>query len=336
MKIDYLKIISTFVKNTQTSGVANEGISETLKTAAEAKTAQQNITPNQTTSLNQVLDVKFNSINRMEQAKLIKELLNLPNEIEELFSFLLYKKVSSETLESLLKQTDLKLNTDLIRQILEGNSKESMNKLLKLFQQAPGGTQNTDQIKDILSLLNKIAPKQGYTAHEILTNVTLLYLPWLPLSEKQDLEIKLEQHKKKKEEEKEEESEQTALVIYITTINIGKFKISIILKQDSSIRIEIENYKEQKNETDNEYLEKILKEVSEQSRKNKINAKTELFVLEQEEKNEVTNKKREVIISPAADVSPVLIITAQKISKIILEADERISLIKKREEMVNT
>jgi len=347
MKIDYLQIINNFVKNTKTSSVAAEGINETIKTASEAKNMQQtNTSASQNTVLNQNIDVRFNAINRMEQAKLIKELLNLPKDIEELFSFLMYKNISAETLETLLKQNQ-KLNTALIKQTLEENSKESLNKLLKLFQQAPGGTQNTEQIKEILTLLSQVIPKKDASAQEILTNLTLLYLPWLPLSEKQDIEIRFE----KRESKEEEESEQTVLVIYITTINLGRFKISIILNKDCSVKIEIECFETEKADCElrlkgrldrhetplrasnqAEYLEKILKGINEQTRKDKINAKTELFISQQKEPSE--ESKREVIISPAKDVSPVLVITAQKITKIILETDEKISLLERRQEMV--
>lgn len=344
MKIDYLKIINNFVKSTQSFGVENKAIDENLKTAPEAKNMQQTTNlANQNVGLNLNQNIKFNSINRMEQANLLKGLLNLPNDIEELFSFLMYKNISPETLETLLKQNQ-KLNADLIRQTLEENSKESLNKLLKLFQQAPGGTQNTEQIKEILTLLSQIIPKKDASAQEILTNLTLLYLPWLPLSEKQDIEIRFE----KRESEDDDNSEQTVLVIYITTINLGRFKISIILNKDCSVKIEIENTENSENQA--EYLEKILKGINEQTRKDKINAKLELMVI-LEAKESSKEKKREVIISPTKqkyehmfiksdnqdkkDVSPVLVITAQKIAKIIFETDEKISLLEKRQEMVS-
>ena len=53
MKINYLKIINNFVKNTQTSSVVGEGIDDLLKTASGGKNAiQKNITSNQKTLLN--------------------------------------------------------------------------------------------------------------------------------------------------------------------------------------------------------------------------------------------------------------------------------------------
>lgn len=340
MKIDYLKIINTFVKNTKTSGVLTEAADVSFKLASESKnTVKTNVSSNQNISLNQNQYVKFNSIDRMAQAKLIKALLNFPENIEELFSFLVYKKIFPESLEALLKQNQ-KINIDLIKQMLETNSKESMSKLIKLFQQAPGGTQNTEQLKEILALLSGIIPKKDSTPQNILTNLTLLYLPLLPLAEKQNLEIKLEKHK----EQEEDESEQIALVIYITTINLGRFKISISLNKNYSIKIQIENFKENQNEINKEYLEQILTNIKKQTRKDKIDTKAELFIVEQkesfenkskanEEKFVSQEKEREVIISPVKDISPIIVIIAQKIAKIIIEADEKISLLEKRKNM---
>lgn len=326
MKID-LKIINTFIKNTQNAGAVNEVANESAKPFSETKnTAQAANLAEQNAVFVQNQTVKFNSISRMEQAVLIKGLMNLPEDIKELLSFLINKEVSEETAKALLKNQ--KINTDLIKHLLENNSKESMNKLLKLFQQSPGGTQNTEQLKEILTLLSFVTPKKNATANEVLTNLTLLYLPWLPLSEKQEIEIWFEKYKSK---ENNEESEQTALVIYITTINLGKFKATLLLNKDGAVNIQIENFCEAGTKEIKEHLENILSSITNQTKKDKIPITTELYICERAETSE--ERKREVIISPVKDVSQVMIITAQKIAKIILEADEKISLLETRKEM---
>ncbi len=325
MKIDYLKIINNFVKNTKPSSVESEGTKEAFKYSFENKNAPQTkVLAEQTSIAAFSKEVKFNLINRMEYAKLLKTLLGLPNEIEELLSFLVYKKNSTETLEMLIKQNH-NLNTEIIRQMLMKNSKESMNKLLKLFQQAPGGTQNTEQIKEILALLTQMVSKKELPADDTLRNLILLYLPWVPLAEKQNIEIRLEQRRSQ-----EEDSEQTVLIIYITTINIGKFKISILINKDFSVKIEIENT----GEAGKENLESILKEVNLQVKKDRINAKTEILSAKKPKELQ-EEKKRKIIFSSSKDVSPIFIITAQKIAKIIFEIDEKISLLEKREQMNN-
>lgn len=334
MKIDCLKIINAFVQNTKKSGVVEKTDESVAKNTSEMQaSSQQKTFVSQSALLNQAESIKFNQLNTMEQAKLVKQMLNLPEDIEQLLSFLVYKKVSPETLKELLKQGGQTVDIDLIKQLLEANSKESANKLIKLFQQYPAGTQNTEQLKEILSLLNKFVPQKNSSPQEILTNLTLLYLPWLPLSEKQDVQIKIKERK----QNEEEKSDEAVLVVYISTINLGRFKVSIILNKTLSMRIEIENFEENKNEKYKEFLEKILEEINAQTRKDKINAQTELLISEGKENfsKETAEKEREVVISPVKDISPVAIITAQKIVKIILETDEKISLLEARKEMQN-
>jgi hypothetical protein len=326
MKINYFKIINTFVQNAASAGVESKNTPETAQVLPKAvpQTAVS-----QTNLANLLQDIKFNAINRANQANMIRELLNLPKGIEELLSMLVSKNASSQDIEALLRQAGQKLNTDLIKQLLETNSKDSMDKLIKLFQQAPGGTQNADQMKEIMALLYQITPKKEASAQEILTNLTLLYLPLMPLAEKQNVEIKIEE----REKSKESESDEIMLVVYVSTINLGRFRITIILAKDGLIKIEIENFCEENQENRKEYLEEILKLINNQARKDKINATTELMVSEQKQNAEKPQIKREIVLSPVKEISPILVLVAQKTAKIIIETDEKASLLEARKGM---
>ena len=277
---------------------------------------------------------KFNAINVKAQVKLLKEALNFPQDIEELFSRLMYKKTTEETIKNVLQQANQTINTELIREMLETNSKQSVDKLIKLFQQAPGGTQNTEQLKEIMSLISQITPKKDSSPQEVVTNLVLLYLPWFPLAEKQDVEIRFEKHKNSEGED----FEQTALVVYITTINLGRFRVEILLK-GTSIKINVENYEDEGQKTLNkeEYLKKILDEINIRIEKNNIPATTELIISAQKEyREENQERKREVVICPAGEISSAAVIVAQKIAGIILEIDERASLIETRAGQLNS
>ncbi len=302
------------------------------KTVYDSKTsAKQSLFAAQNNTSSRNLNAKYNVISLENQAKLIKQLLSFPDDIESLLSTFLSEKTSEEIMETLLKQPEQTINISLIKEMLGNNSKQSMDKLIKLFQQLYGGTQNTEQLKEIMSLLSQITPKKDSTPQEVIKNLILLYLPWFPLAEKQDLQIRFEKHNSSEEED----SEQTALVIYISTINLGRFKVVILLNL-SSIKIQIENYEKESQGEKNrkDYLEKILSEINMQTRKDKIQTTTELLISEQKEAKEAQEeRKREVVISPVGKISPVVIIVAQKIAKIILEMDEKASLIEKRREM---
>jgi len=340
MKINIFNIVDNLIKNTQGKN-SPDNVNDAQKLKFDLRTPVQiNIKTPQTTVIAETAVVRFSSINSTDNSKLVKNLFNLPEDIQQLLKEISGLKGADTTLQELLKQPNLKIDTDLIRQMLEGNSKDALNKLLKLTQQTSLEKQSSDQLKDILSLLNSLTPKKNATPQEVLTNLILLYLPYLPLSEKQKLEIELEKRGSNsgQEGEEEEKSEQTALVIYIQTVNLGRFKITILVSQNFSVKIEIENIDTKENtEKNQKYLEKIIEEINHNSRKDKINAKTELVVYEEDAQKEEMlkeNLKREVVISHAKEVSPVLVITAQKISGIVIETDEKISLIANREKML--
>jgi len=342
-KTDILvKINSKLKVKLENSGVETTNESQSLSTQSKKSGSEPNAllnkpeinTLNNNKEIYQNLSTKFNSIQKAQQAALIRELLNIPSEMKELLVFLLSKKKSAESIDKLIINSDVKINMGLLQRLLETNSKDAMNKLIKLFQQAPGGTENIDQMKEIIKLLSILVPKKDFSPQEVLTNVLLLYLPFIPLSEKQNIEIKFE---KKKEENAE--SDVNSLVIYISTINLGRFRIAIYSNKNLSLKVEVENIKEGNQAVPNrkEYIEKILKLIKAETQKEKIT--TEISFLTAKKKGdpaqEKTEHKREVIISPVKDISPVIILTAQKIAKIILEVDEKASLHIAREGMVN-
>lgn len=329
MQVNYFKIFNAFVQHAKKSGTVEKSGEHVAKISSEGKNSlRSNSSANQNTSIS-AQNIQFSRVNFAEQAKLVRQLLNLPDDIEQLLSFLVYKKVSPEALKNLLKQGNKKLDINLLKQLLETNSKESAGKLIKLLGQTPGGTRDTEQLKQILTLLNSVVPQKNATPQDVLTGLILMYLPWLPLAELQDVKIRLEEQKEKGEDE----SGEVALVVYITTINLGRFRISITLEKDLSLKTEIEHFEEEKSENREDTLEKIMKEINSQARKDNINVKTELLISKQKQITEKNEKEREIVISPAAGISPVMIITAQKIAKIILETDEKISLLKARAKM---
>jgi len=279
--------------------------------------------------LNIDANFKAQALNRMEQAAFLRELLNLPKDIREILAFLAGKDVSAELLTTLLKSETIKITPEMLQKLLESNSKEVISKLIKLLQQPQQNAQNYDQLKQMMALLNQFVPTKDATAQEVLTRFLLLYLPWLPLMEHQKVEVAFE----KRKSASDEEDEQLAVVIYVSTINLGRFKITIMVNKVNKPDILIENISEsgEKSEEQAKALENILKTVNKEIKEDKIEAKTYLSVIKQENHKETPERK--VTITKMSPVSPLALVIAQKIARIILEADEKISLLQKRQEM---
>lgn len=274
--------------------------------------------------LNSELNIKFNNLNRLQQAMLLKEILNLPKEWNELMSLIVYKEISPENLLKLLQENQKGVTPEEIKKLLETNSRETLNKLLKFAQPAQGNWHNFDQVKDIMALVNQIAPNQTKQPEQILKDIILTYLPWFPLAQQQDIQLSFEIGQSGSDDE------EASLVIYITTINLGKFKAVLGIKSDNSVDIDIEN--DLPDSEDKTVTEEILKRINNDMSENKIPAKTGICVTKPTSAPKF--EQREVSIHPTSKISPVIMMAAHTIIKIIFEFDEKFSLLKTRQEML--
>jgi len=248
-------------------------------------------------------------LNRPGQAVMLREMMQLPKELKDLLA--------------LLMKQDQKITPEQIKQLLDTNSKEVINKLIRLIQQSPANQQNHEQMKQLIGLLNQIIPARESTQQEMITQLLLMYLPWLPLSEHQKIEVAFE-----KKESGEEADDSVALVIYISTINLGRFKVIIFAHKDNNINITIQNIEGE----DKEILKSILKEIKSGIKDENITAVTSMTVVKQQ--NFEKSEERKITISQVNNLSPTVLVAAQKIAQIIFENDERVSLLEIREEKV--
>jgi len=274
---------------------------------------------------NLINDIQFNSLTRVQQSVLVKELLNLPKDIKDLLALLTFNNSDNVAVQKMLNDINKLIMFSDIQQILNTNSKEMLNKLIKLIQPTPGNIQNIDQLKEIISTIQAVIPSANMTNNELLKNVILLYLPWLPLVQPQDLSV--EYDRKSNEEEQEENA---SLLIYISTENIGRLKGIITSNANYSLNIQIEciNY----DESIKKYLEIINKRVNEEIKSNNLSAKSEMSISKSKELNKT--ERREISIHSGAGISPKMLMTAYILTRVVFELDESISLNKNREKMM--
>ncbi len=248
-------------------------------------------------------------LNRPEQVLIMREMLQLPRDLREILTLLLSQ--------------NKKINPDLIKKLLETNSKEVIGRLIRLIQQTPQNTQNHEQLKQLIGLLNRIVPPGESTPQEVITQFLLLYLPWLPLLEHQKIEVAFEKKKARPPVD-----DTVAMVIYISTINLGRFKVIIFVDKNNSLDILIQNIEGK----DSKILSNILKKIKSGIKKESITAETHMTVVKQ--KNFEKSEFRKITISQVNNISPLVLIAAQKIAQIIFEFDEKMSLLEKREQSV--
>ena len=161
----------------------------------------------------------------------------------------------------------------------------------------------------------------------MLKDIILLYLPFAPISQKQEIDLRLEK------QNSEELASENSIVIYITTLNLDRFKVTIILNPDNTLQINIENQGIDPNYAT--YLEEINEAVMREMSDNKIPAKSEFYISNNNQEERRTRDNREVSIEqPNPSISPKVMIAAYAVIRIIFEFDDKVSLINSRQQMI--
>ena len=162
-----------------------------------------------------------------------------------------------------------------------------------------------------------------------MENTILLYLPWVPLHEKQSFNVDFEDEGKSKKSKDKEQS--INMVLYLTTASLGIFQVTLAIKQQNKLLAMIEaQSKININPKAFEYINDTFKKEMET---NNICSIIRTFVnntdlnntgnLPAPTQDKKQNSKQRVCYQQPSQISPKLIIAAHSITKIIFEADEK-------------
>lgn len=209
-----------------------------------------------------------------------------------------------------LLNSNIQVDLKALAEQLKLNSNLMADKLLKQMGAQNMTQQNIAQLKTLMTIGASIAGNVEINPQEFLRDILQMYLPWLPLVPP-------------KEQELNEIEEKTApiknynaqVLFYISTDNIGYFKIEIISVDEISIYID--NVTEQKDDDLKMALyEKIQSNIKETS----INAK---LYFSQKIDTEILNKKDKQLFIVNSTNSLIELILIQLLSKVIFEFDEK-------------
>ena len=204
---------------------------------------------------------------------------------------------------------------------MQQNGKDALGKLFNMTAKfAPTGNITTgSQMGELIAILNACTPKADTQQVQVLKNMMLLYLPWLPLGE-QNFSIEIGTSQKNGEEGGGGED---SVTILIQTVNFGNVQV-LIFKSDSTINFNI-------TAGDIFPKEDIISLIKSEAKD--YNVQTEMSF----EKKEVLGKKQkpenaqtQVSVNTSSQVNPFLILMAQLAVRIIIEFDKNASLVENR------
>lgn len=252
--------------------------------------------------------LRMNNLASLERSLYLKDLMNLPKEMNEVLVLIQNKTLASKDLAQLLTANiDISQLSELIKQ----GGKQAMGKLIFAMAEASkqGITDNT-QLKDAIKFINASVSVAGQeNSNQTLKTFMLLYLPWLPLQEGVDFELEIESS------EGEDGESEVTLTILISTRNYGNLKAILILSAGNSLNIII-------NCSEKFPKEELLKRIEEERKKHSVSAEV---IVEQNMKNvdETSAPQAKVSISNLKEVNPFLLLMANALIRHAIELDNQ-------------
>lgn len=259
----------------------------------------------------------LNAMEAKEFALLVRDLLSLPKEMQQLLAML----ATGEDGAEMLKDPKMEFLLKDLQKLLGQNSKDVINKLINLTQNNALFYEGKDQLREVLGFIQKISTIAQISPGDALTTLMVLYLPWLPLAAQQQLDLTFGMQENAEDSSKDGLE---ILVMFIRTQNIGIFKVTIILEKDKTIEISIENDSVASN-----MINKIVKQINMNLDSCGLKGKISTLTRKQDETRTPRQMKKESVkglsIHPSGKISIMTVNTAYKIVKIIFSIDEKIS-----------
>lgn len=304
---------STF-RMTNTTNVTLDSVQSLVQETAKEAVKKVKTTASESFFNN---DLQLKDMSSADRAELLKDLLKLPGDLTTLLEM-----ISNNAKEQNLKMLAENLDMSKLAALLQGNAKDAINKLVKMIgtlQQQ--GMQKTEQLTELVKILTLISSSADSANPQMLKNIILLYLPWLPLAQGQNFNFEITR--------KDENGEDTEdiITIAIETINYGLIKALLSQLGNSNINLKVVCPKEFPKQ---KLLDVVHSETKDRNIQSKVEVEIGGFI-----PVETENKKPKINLKTGFAVQPYLVLMAHIVIKTILEIDNNYNLIEKRKEEIN-
>lgn len=316
--------INSFLKH-QTSRAASN-IVVGASAASKALNAAQNLpkaplqqqVQTQSASLNTQLALA--QMENTERAVLVKELLNLPNNLKDLLVTLQNTKTGAQSTNL---QNLQNLDVAQLMQLMQTNGKDALAKLMQIAGMLnKQGNVDNKQLQELQFIVNACMPNAVMSNTQFMKNIILLYLPWLPIGENNNFDIEFSSSD---ENSGGEESDDT-ITILIQTENYGNVKVLLVLEAANKINMIINCAKI----FPKELLQSKLKESSKEYKLETAVAVNEHETVEKDG----LDKAQKVHMSGASVLNPYVLLMAHAVIRSVIEIDKSQSLVTTRKKTV--
>lgn len=257
---------------------------------------------------NVIADTKMGDFANLERSLYVKDLMNVPKEMEEALVIIQNNMALPQEAAKLLSENIGLLS---IADLLQKGGKEALNKLVYAMAEATRqGITDVSQFKEAIKFINASVSVAGQNnPAQLIKNFILLYLPWLPLPNGVDFELEFETSGEK------DQGDEVSVTILISTIHYGNVKITLVLPEGGALSIVVNCSKEFPKE---ELLERISTESKNHSLQSDV-----VFEEKNIQKEESENRQAKVSMSNLKAVNPFLLLMANAVIRHTIELDSQ-------------
>lgn len=316
--------INSFLKHQASRAASNivVGASATAKALSTTqnlpKAPIQQQVQTQSASLNTQLALA--QMENTERAVLIKELLNLPNNLKDLLVTLQNAKNGTQNTNL---QNLQNLDVTQLMQLMQTNGKDALAKLMQIAGMLnKQGNVDNKQLQELQFIVNACMPNAVMSNTQFMKNIILLYLPWLPIGENNNFDIDFSSSE---DSSGGEESDDT-ITILIQTENYGNVKVLLVLESTNKINMVINCAKI----FPKELLQSKLKESSKEYKLETSVAVNEHETVERSN----SDKAQKVHMSGASVLNPYVLLMAHAVIRAVIEIDKSQSLVATRKKSI--
>lgn len=261
-----------------------------------------------------------------DMSLILKDLLGMQKDIKEFLSEVALNEtagnLSKPDLAKLLLSNQFELGK--LTRFMQQNGKEALSKLFTMtanFAQS-GAVAGSSQIGELIAILNACTPNADTSQVQVLKNMILLYLPWLPIGEQNSFTLEISGRKSESGGAESEDS----ISVMIKTVNFGNVSVLIFKNETGAISFNIKASPEFPKDKISEKIKQEAKEYNVQTEMS-YEEKTNLKFPEKDKA-----AKTEVNVNMGNKINPFLILMTETVIRIIIETDKNFTLVEKRKE----
>ncbi len=322
--------VANNAQSTQNLNTSLNNLNQNLRSSGSENNNAPQFFKSTPLTLSLASELKLTTIEVEKKADYVKDLLNLPRDFTELINQISTGTASSPVLNARLANiqslltADGKIDLSKLSEFLGENSKDAIQKLMMTIANiAKYGANDVSNLKELMSLFSM---NSNISDTQAVKTLLLLYLPWLPLAQRNEsnLDFTIDIFDKIQGPDPENEESIESVKILIQTENFGNATASLEMNSIGQVDVDVAAGKDFPHK-------RVMELIKEESSVNGVKSNVSSSFSKKAEDDIQKLSSSNVKITSSGAISPKLMLMAQALIKIIIQVDYEKSIINKED-----